>query len=311
MGADVTAAYAMLNAFASVGATAFDVTLLDIEGREQGFQRNRSVDELRRSMAKRLEAAARSQHSVVIRPRSPQTAATLIQLDDFDAAKAERMAAHAFLTLQTSPGNFQVWLAVRDAPTETEAAREFKTRVRRGSGADHSATGATRIAGSLNFKTKYAPAFPRVEIARANAGSVTTVAALEQSGFVAPAETRQPPASVPRQLSRPGRKMTGKGTAPRHWPDYQRTLQGAPRKDDGSPDRSRADFMFCKWAIQRGHGIEETAAKLAEVSERAQESIRLKNDHGYALLTARNAAAALERERSQPRQRVKSTAQPR
>ena len=54
MTTDTSAAHAMLNAFASVGATAFDVTLLDIEGREQGYQSNRSLDELKRSMSKRL-----------------------------------------------------------------------------------------------------------------------------------------------------------------------------------------------------------------------------------------------------------------
>ena len=72
------------------------------------------------------------------------------------------------MTLRTSPGNYQVWLAVSDAPKESdkEAAKQFRTRVRRGAGADHSATGATRIAGSLNFKTKYAPDFPVVEITR-------------------------------------------------------------------------------------------------------------------------------------------------
>ena len=78
----------MLDTFASVGARTFDVTLLDIDGSEQGFQRNRSLDELRRSMARRLEAADRTRHSVVIRPRS--NTALLIQLDDFDDAKAER-----------------------------------------------------------------------------------------------------------------------------------------------------------------------------------------------------------------------------
>ena len=109
---DIPAALAMLTAFASVGARAFDVTLLDIEGREQGFQSNRSLEELRRSMTKRLEAATRSQHSVVIRPRS--TTALLIQLDDFDAAKADRIQPYSFFTLQKSPGNFQVWLAVSD-----------------------------------------------------------------------------------------------------------------------------------------------------------------------------------------------------
>jgi RepB DNA-primase from phage plasmid len=302
-----SAALEMLTAFASVGATAFDVTLLDIEGREQGFQSNRSFEELRRSMAKRLEAAERSQHSIVIRPRSPT--ATLIQLDDFDEGKAERLAPHSFLTIRTSPGNFQVWLAVTDAPAEKEAAKQFKTRVRRGAGADHSATGATRIAGSLNFKTKYAPAFPRVEITRTNAGSVTTIAALENAGFIAP-EQPQPPASVPPQKSQPARKAAGQGTAPRHWPDYQQTLNGAPRKKDGTPDRSRADFMWCKWAIQRGHNIEDTAAKLAEVSARAQESIAVKGDYSYPFLTACKAAEAVDREKAH-RPTMKSSVSPR
>ena len=57
------------------------------------------------------------------------------------------------------------------------------------------------------------------------------------------------------------------------------------------PDRSLADFMFCKWAIERSNKIEETAEKLAEVSAKAQERIRLKDDPGYTLLTARNAAS--------------------
>jgi hypothetical protein len=293
---DTTAALAMLTAFASVGARAFDVTLLDIEGREQGFQSNRSLEELRRSMAKRLEAATRSQHSVVIRPRS--TTALLIQLDDFDEAKAERIQPYSFLTLQTSPGNFQVWLAVSDGPKDAEAAKQFRTRVRRGSAADQSATGATRIAGSLNFKAKYAPTFPVVAITRTDAGKTITTATLEHLGLIAPAEQPQPPASVPPEIPRPGRNVTGQGTAPQHWPDYQRALNGAPKKTDGTPDRSLADFMWCKWAAERGHSIEATAAKLAEVSPKAQERIRLKEDKGYPLLTARNAAAALDRDRS-------------
>jgi hypothetical protein len=51
-------ALAMLNAFSSVGAQAFDLTMLDIEGRERGFQRNRSLTELRGFIGRRLEAAA-------------------------------------------------------------------------------------------------------------------------------------------------------------------------------------------------------------------------------------------------------------
>src|ERR1017187_7397290 len=59
---DTKQALAMLNAFASVGATAFDVTLFDIDENQQGFQSGRSVDELRRSMSARLEGASRTKN---------------------------------------------------------------------------------------------------------------------------------------------------------------------------------------------------------------------------------------------------------
>jgi hypothetical protein len=116
------------------------------------------------------------------------------------------------------------------------------------------------------------------------------VAALAQAGLIAPepAPTR---ACVPR-LALPTQPAAG-----RQWPNYQQALRGAPSKSDGGPDRSLADFMFCKWAVQRGWSVEETAAKLTEVSAKAQERLRIKTDAGYALLTARNAAAAVERDR--------------
>ena len=54
------------------------------------------------------EDAARHRQNVIIRPRS--TTATLIQLDDLDFAKAERIAPRAFLVFQTSPVNYQAWV---------------------------------------------------------------------------------------------------------------------------------------------------------------------------------------------------------
>jgi RepB DNA-primase from phage plasmid len=59
-----------------------------------------------------------------------------------------------FLTLETSPGNFQAWAAVKDAPD-----KDFVRRFRKGAGADATASGATRVAGSVNFKDKYGPEF--------------------------------------------------------------------------------------------------------------------------------------------------------
>jgi RepB DNA-primase from phage plasmid len=277
----IDSALAMLAAFASVGATAFDLTVLDLEGRERGFQSHLSLAVLRSGLARRLEAATRAQSSLVIRPRSATV--MLIQLDDCDEAKARRLAPYAFLTVRTSPGNWQVWLAVSDAPTEKEAAKQFRTRVQRGVGADRSATGATRIAGSLNFKTKYAAGgFPVVALGPVHPGRTITTDVLAQAGLIADPLAPKPPASVPKEVPR---QATSK------WPDYQQALNGAPKKTDGTPDRSRADFMWCKWAAERGWTVEATAAKLAEVSIKAQERRRA-GDRGYALLTARNAAAA-------------------
>ncbi|MGH7171544.1 MAG: hypothetical protein ACRELG_14810 [Gemmataceae bacterium] len=53
---------------------------------------------------------------------------------------------------------------------------------------------------------------------------------------------------------------------------------------------SRADFTFCLLAIDWGWTIQETAARLLQESGKAQE-----NGEAYALRTARNAAAAIER----------------
>jgi hypothetical protein len=295
---DSSKAVAMLNAFASVGATVFDVSLTDIEETGKVFQPKCTIDELTHSLSRRLAAANSAQYNLIIRPRS--TTALLVQLDDFDEGKAARMEPYAFMTVRTSPGNYQVWLAVADGPKESEkeAAKQFRIRVRKGAGADKSATGATRIAGSLNFKKKYAPNFPMITLSHASEGRVTTTAALEQAGLIAEALEPQPPASVPPRIG------SARPAAGRRWPDYQQSLKGAPLKHDGAgPDRSLADFMWCKWAVQRGWDIEEIVAKLLEVSEKAQERAR-RGDEGYALLTARNATAAVERERG--RQLAKS-----
>jgi hypothetical protein len=180
-------ALAMLAALASVGAQAFDLSLTDLNGAPvKGRQRpNKSLEEIRRSIGRVLREAERNQHNVIIRPRSATT--LLIQLDDFTAEKAVQVQSCAFMTVCTSPDNYQLWLAVSDGPQENdrEAAKLFRARVRRSAGADHSATGAVRIAGSKNFKQKYAPAFPIIELAQVAAGRTVTAAMLEKAGLLA------------------------------------------------------------------------------------------------------------------------------
>jgi hypothetical protein len=301
---DTRQALAMLDAFASVGARVFELSITDINGDPvEGLQRTgESLEGLRRRIGRDLQTGERNRHNVIIRPRS--TTALLVQLDDFSPEKAAKIEPYAFLTIRTSPGNGQVWLAVSDGPKESEkdAAKQFRKRIRRGAGGDKSATGATRIAGSLNFKPNYALEFPVVMLGHVNPGKTVTAAQLEEAGLIAPAEESapsMPPASVP------PRKAPSGATAGRYWPDYQRALRGAPLKKQGEgPDRSSADYMFCRWAAQRGWTAEEIAIKLTEVSQKAQEQAR-RGDDGYAKVTAWNAVQAVSRDRSH-RQSLKS-----
>ena len=263
----------MLDAFASVGADRFDLTFTDAAGSKVGFRGNRSLGQLHTTIPAILDTAAEVQHNVIVRPRS--AGATLIQLDDLGEDAAGRLRPVSFLVLRTSPGNYQAWVAVADADAD------FAKRLRKGTGADLTASGATRVSGSVNFKDKYAPAFPRVETVHARPGQVVSRADLEALGLVTLAE-KAVPALARTSLRRPDAKG---------WPSYRRCVENAPPvRGGGRADISRADFTFCLLAIDWGWGIEETAARLMLESGKAQE-----NGEAYALRTARNAAAAVER----------------
>jgi hypothetical protein len=263
----------MLSAFASVGAERFDLTFTDAAGEKVGFCGNRPLDQLRPSMPDILKEAAERRHNIIVRPRS--TGATLIQLDDLGEDAAARLRSVSFLGLRTSPSSYQAWVAVAGADAD------FARRLRKGAGADPAASGATRVSGSLNFKEKYVPAFPHVETVHASPGMLVTRAELEALGVVAPPE-KTSAAAIPISRRRPDA---------RGWPSYQRCVENAPpARDGGRPDISRADFTFCLLAIDWGWGVEETAARLMQESGKARE-----NGEAYALRTARNAAAAIER----------------
>jgi hypothetical protein len=66
-----------------------------------------------------------------------------------------------------------------------EETKEFGRRLRKGAGADPAASGATRIAGTTNYKRKHEPDFPKVKIVDATPGRIVTQAELESLGLVA------------------------------------------------------------------------------------------------------------------------------
>lgn len=293
-------ARAMLDIFASVGAERFHVTWTNSAGQPRRPRSLRAalqslggplphtdnedwldavhiagigVADLNRTIPALLETATANRLNLTIRPRG--LGVRFIQLDDLAADQLPALAAAMFLILETSPDNHQAWLAM---PGEHD--REFARRVRRGAGADVTASGATKIAGSLNFKDKYAPDFPSVRIREAQPGRMTSPDELDRMGVVAPLE-QFTPVSPCRRYSRGTDK----------WPSYAKALDGAPRNRDGSgPDRSRADYWWCFLAVQWGHSIDATAQRLMQESAKARE-----DGKSYALHTARQAARTVER----------------
>jgi hypothetical protein len=260
----------MLDLFAGLGVHSFDLTWTDMDGHKQGFRPAQSVVALRRWMPSLLSSAIQCRQNLIVRPK--RAPAALVQLDDLRGTILERVRSAAFLILMTSVGNHQAWVAVR------ECGPDFARRLRRGSGADPSASGATRVAGSVNFKRKYEPDFPAVQILEATPQRTVTQGELEALRLVAA------PDVVPAIRGLPDRRA-------RRWPSYERCLQNAPPTHHGDrPDVSRADFTFCLLAIDWGWSTAETGERLLEKSSKARE-----NGEKYARLTAYRAAAAVDR----------------
>jgi hypothetical protein len=272
-GRGVEQAWQMLDLFASLGVHAFDLTETDIDGQQRGFRRAVRLEALRHGMPQWMDSAIPCRHNLIVRPQ--RAAIDLVQLDDLSGAMLERLKAAAFLILATSAGNHQVWVAM------PECALGFARRLRQGSGADPHASGATRVAGSVNFKRKYAPDFPTVSILEGTPQRTVTRAELEALGLAA--------APDPTLVSRPGRISSGRRA--KAWPSYERCLQNAPRAHDSDrADVSRADFTFCLLAIDWGWSVADTCQRLLQHSSKARE-----NGETYARLTAQRAAAAAHR----------------
>lgn len=279
----ITEALRLLDLFASVGAEAFDLTHTNLHQEKRGFRPAQTLAQARASMPYLVPSAARRQNNLIVRPRARAGTVALIQLDDLPPDKLARIAPAAFLVLQTSPQGVQAWVAVRDAP------KGFAARLKEGAGADREASGATRAAGTANFKPAYAPDFPIVRIVAAQPGHLVAPATLEALGVVAPEKARPIPPAVASRT--PAAPRTSK------WPSYARCLEQAPVGASGHAKRTSADFVWCKIALSWGHGIEDTAARLLLESEKARE-----NGEAYARQTAEHAEFAARQRNAAGRQ---------
>jgi len=184
----VTEALRMIDTFASVGANKIHVTKTDINGNVQ-WGKSYSPADLRKVLPAMIRVAAKLEEcdvldkkgnvigearaggNLMVRPMS-ETAA-FIQLDDLTEAKLDLVRPVAFLTVQTSPGNHQAWIAVPNLVHDQER-KDFTRRVKKQVTGDSLATGSVRLAGTCNFKAKYIGNFPKVAIIDAARGCITT-----------------------------------------------------------------------------------------------------------------------------------------
>jgi len=271
LSSEVAEASVMLDLFQGLGVQCFSLTFTDDTGRMVAFKRYRSVESLHSELSSLLFTSCEKQLNVIVRPIAARTL-SLIQLDDLSASQLDRVRAFSFLVLETSPQNFQAWVAVTDAGPETTR------RVKKAAGADLNASGATRLAGSYNFKSKYAPNYPRVRLHSIAPLHAVTVGELDRAGLVAPEEHKPRAARHALSHQRRHRLLV--------WPSYARCLADAPdAKNHEGKDRSAADFNFCLISIDRGWSVEATANQLMGESEKARSA-----GYNYALFTAKRAA---------------------
>jgi hypothetical protein len=259
MTAGLGEAQRMLEAFGSVGAQSFDITWTNTAGdprRPRTLTRalqslggklpvpknpdwldsvhieGMGIDDLARTLPAMLGTATAERLNLIVRPYGDDV--TLMQLDDLDSKKLARVAPAIFLSIETSPGNFQAGLALVGSED-----KDFTRRVKRGAEADMGASGATRIAGSLNLKQKYAPNYPRVAIREVQPRHVTNAAELERLGLVAPPEEFAPLPAAPARFEHRGGHI---------WPSYEVAVGFAPMNRAGTDkDYSAADIGWNGW----------------------------------------------------------------
>jgi hypothetical protein len=196
MPSDIKEAERMLHLFTSVGARSFVVTKLDIEQKLIWAKTYSAADfrdklpamvrtaEIRRPHRLASGETVKAGENLIVRPVGE---VTFVQLDDLSAEQLERVRPAAFLMHATSPGNHQAWIAV-EGVAKTQS-KEFIRRVRAAGGhADKSASGATRLAGTENFKLKYDPDYPLVFIVQGVPGRVMTAERLQELGLLAEPE---------------------------------------------------------------------------------------------------------------------------
>jgi hypothetical protein len=253
----------MITAFQTAGADYFDVTLKNLVGEKVKFHRSLAVRSLRDKLAAVMEQAELESLSVIIRPRS--RASLFIQLDDINANAVQLIRGFSCLVLETSPENYQSFVVIPRVSGKAEE-ESIRRQLIQAVGADEGATGAARLAGSLNVKDKHRSPdgrFPRVRLVSIAHSRSVAVSELKEAGFIKDslaegvAVAPQPEVESKRRRRRP--------------PVYEMAVQAVRAKHDGQVDRSAVDAHYAVVCLDWGFTFDETVDLLRMNSPKAAE----------------------------------------
>jgi hypothetical protein len=189
----------------------------------------------------------------------------LLQVDDCSPEVLERLAPYAFLTVETSPGNSQAWLALPAGATEGErvTVRERLLRQLKDTGANGGAYNSIRLPGALNAKEKYRDRqgrLPRVRLVAAHPGRVVAPRLLEAAGLLA---APLPPKVV-------GVATYSNAHIPTEEVDYYECLGRSPKTATKDYDRSNADIVYAILMLKKGWPSHYIASRINDHSDKAK-----------------------------------------
>jgi hypothetical protein len=261
-------ATATVEAFQSVGTTRFKVVVLDakpLNGQARCVaSEDVDVAALLTNVAGYIKRSETQSESVCLRSKD----GALIQVDDCPPETHALLQPFSFLTVETSPGSFQAWLALSPETDEEErkSVRDRLLRTLKATGANGGAFNSVRLPGALNAKEKYKATlgeYPRVRLVSVAYGRIVTPLELERAGLLAPAEEK------PTVKAAPSPRYTS-SSLPDHFPDFNEYLSRKWLSNENRPDRSSAEMAWCCAALGKGFPPHMVEDELRRVSLKAK-----------------------------------------
>jgi hypothetical protein len=270
-----------LEAFKSVGAESFfSMYKCEVTGKPIS-EFTRSAERFENELHTYFIRSECEKVSFCVRPEVDH----MIQLDDLTEADVNLFKPFSFLSVETSPGNFQSWIAldVASAARRYEIRQQLLRKLAGLGGVDKSASGSLRFPGFRNFKNKHKDAgFPRVKVTAVALGNRVSESTLAAADLLLPPPVLHPP------VYEASSKFNHSSKSPTVFPSWERECISLT--PEGAVDRSKADFRWCMIAFDWGWSEQAIMAELRRVSPLAA-----KAPQRYIERTVRNAIEKVNR----------------